>query len=98
VNAALRGLLALVAAATLGADMPDARDAQVHVVQPGESLWQIAAASIGDASLWPAIYRANRDQIVDPHVLHPGQRLAIPDVDPATRAAVRREARALLGR
>ena len=43
-------------------------------------------------------YRANRDQIVDPHVLHPGQRLAIPDVDPATRAAVRREAPALLGR
>lgn len=97
-KAAGRGLLALVAALTLGADVPDTPDAQVHVVRPGESLWQIAAASIGDASLWPAIYRANRDQIVDPHILHPGQRLAIPDVDPASRAAVRREAHALLGR
>ena len=97
-NAFRRGLLALAACAALGADVSGAPDSRVHVVQRGESLWDIAAASIGDASLWPAIYRANRDQIVDPHVLHPGQRLTIPDVDPATRAAVRREAGALLGR
>ena len=47
----------------------------VHVVEPGETLWQIAA----DAYRWPELYRANRDQIKDPSLLYPGQRLAIPD-------------------
>jgi nucleoid-associated protein YgaU len=51
----------------------------VHVVQPGETLWQIAANLTGHASRWPEIYRANRDQIKDPSRLYPGQRLAIPD-------------------
>ena len=32
-----------------------------HVVQPGESLSQIAAQAGGDPQLWPVLYRANRD-------------------------------------
>jgi len=52
---------------------------QVHVVVSGETLWQIAAALSGDAHRWPELYRANRDQIKDPALLYPGQRLAIPD-------------------
>ena len=55
-----------------------------------------AKVEIGDASLWPALYIANRDQIKDPSRVYPGQELAIPDVAPADRAAVRREAKALL--
>jgi nucleoid-associated protein YgaU len=51
----------------------------VHVVEPGETLWQIAAVLAGDAYRWPELYRANRDQIKDPSLLYPGQRLAIPD-------------------
>ena len=43
-----------------------------HVVQPGESLWQIAAQTGGDPQLWPVLYRANRDQIKDPSRLYPG--------------------------
>lgn len=56
---------------------------RVHVVQPGETLWQIAAAVTGDARDWPLLYRANRDQIKDPARLYPGQRLNIPEADPA---------------
>jgi nucleoid-associated protein YgaU len=64
-------------------------------VQPGESLWLIAANTIGDPTLWPVLYRANRDQIKDPTLLYPGQKLAIPEVDPAEREEVRREAASL---
>ena len=52
---------------------------RVHVVQPGETLWHIAAQVAGDPHLWPQLYRANRDQIVDPSRLYPGQVLSIPD-------------------
>ena len=51
----------------------------VHVVRPGETLWQIAALLSGDPDRWPELYRANRDQIRDPSRLYPGQRLAIPE-------------------
>ncbi len=68
----------------------------VYQVETGDTLWKIAARAIGDATLWPALYLANRDQIKDPARVYPGQRLAIPEVDPAERAALRREAEALV--
>lgn len=51
-----------------------------HTVKRGETLPQIAALPevYGDSSLWPLLYRANRDQIRDPKVLWPGQQLKIP--------------------
>jgi LysM repeat protein len=51
-----------------------------YTVRRGETLPQIAARSeiYDDASLWPLIYRANRDQIRNPTQLWPGQVLKIP--------------------
>lgn len=51
-----------------------------YTVRRGETLPQIAARNeiYNDASLWPIIYRANRDQIRDPKQLWPGQVLKIP--------------------
>jgi len=51
-----------------------------HTVKRGETLPQIAARSevYGEASLWPLLYRANRDQIKDPRVISAGQILRIP--------------------
>lgn len=51
-----------------------------YTVRRGETLPQIAARGeiYNDASLWPLIYRANRDQIRDPKQLWPGQSLKIP--------------------
>lgn len=51
-----------------------------HTVRRGETLPQIAARTeiYNDSSLWPLIYRANRDQIRDPKQLWPGQILKIP--------------------
>ncbi|MBK5276917.1 MAG: LysM peptidoglycan-binding domain-containing protein [Desulfuromonadales bacterium] len=51
-----------------------------YTVRRGETLPQIAARTeiYNDSSLWPLIYRANRDQIRDPRQLWPGQNLKIP--------------------
>jgi LysM repeat protein len=50
-----------------------------HIVKRGETLPQIAALQevYGDSSLWPLIYKSNRDQISNPAVLWPGQVLRI---------------------
>ncbi len=84
---------ALVAVAALSVAAP-AR-AAFHDVRYGDTLATIAAMTLGDPSLWPALYRANRDQIRNPARLYPGQRLEIPTLSPAEREAVRREAKAL---
>lgn len=51
-----------------------------YTVRRGETLPQISARSeiYNDSSLWPIIYRANRDQIRDPKRLWPGQVFIIP--------------------
>lgn len=51
-----------------------------YTVRRGETLPQISARSeiYNDSSLWPIIFRANRDQIRDPKRLWPGQVFAIP--------------------
>jgi nucleoid-associated protein YgaU len=51
-----------------------------YTVTRGESLPFIASQPqvYGDRTLWPLIYRANRDQIRDPRHIWPGQVLRIP--------------------
>lgn len=51
-----------------------------HTVRRGETLPQIAQHPdvYGDATLWPLLYRANRDQIKDPRSISAGQVLKIP--------------------
>lgn len=51
-----------------------------YTAKRGESLPLIAAQSdvYNDPSLWPLLYRANRDQIKDPRHIWPGQVLRIP--------------------
>ena len=75
----MRRLYAVALSAAVVAVAAAADPETAHVVQPGESLSQIAARVLGDPACWPEIYRANRDQIADPSVLHPGQRLLIPE-------------------
>lgn len=77
----MRGVLAPVLLALLISPSPaSAGEPEEHVVQPGESLWQIAGRRGGDPQLWPVLYRANRDQIKDPSRLYPGQTLRIPNL------------------
>jgi nucleoid-associated protein YgaU len=57
---------------------PSTPPAQTHVVAAGDSLSKIAKRYYGDSSQWPRIYEANRDQISNPDLIHPGQNLKIP--------------------
>ena len=89
-----RAGLALVAVVALPA-AASAGDTIEHVVEPGESLWSIAAEAdvYADPYLWPVIYRQNRDQIVDPAQIYPDQTLVIPiALDAETKARARAEA------
>ena len=78
-----RVVTAVLAAGLWGAVGIASAAERVHVVQPGETLWQISQRWAGDADRWPELYRANRDQIKDPSLLYPGQRLSIPYLETA---------------
>jgi len=51
---------------------------QTYTVVAGDSLSKIAKRYYGDANQWRRIHEANRDQITNPDLIHPGQRLKIP--------------------
>ena len=59
--------------------------AQTYTVVKGDSLSKIAKHFYGDALDWKRIFEANRDQIQDPDLIHPGQELRIPDAGDAGR-------------
>ena len=50
----------------------------IYVVKSGDSLSKIAKHVLGDAGKWHAIFDANRDQIDNPDLIHPGQVLKLP--------------------
>ncbi len=51
-----------------------------HTVSKGECLWWISEYQqvYNDPFMWPLIYKANRGQISNPNLIHPGQVLSIP--------------------
>jgi nucleoid-associated protein YgaU len=53
--------------------------ARTYTVESGDTLSKIAKQHYGDAGKWRAIFEANRDQIKDPDLIHPGQVLNIPN-------------------
>ncbi len=55
--------------------------ARRYTVKSGDSLSAIAKREYGDATKWRRIYDANRDQISNPDLIHPGQDLTIPAAD-----------------
>jgi LysM repeat protein len=76
-GSALSAAVLLAIAAPLAAQ--DVRpEGNTYTVKRGDTLWDIAAAYLGDAFLWPEIYRLNTDQIDDPHWIYPGEILRLP--------------------
>ncbi len=57
---------------------PEVNNAEYLYVMPKDNLWRTALRAYNDNSKWPEIYKANKDQIKDPNVIEPGQRLVIP--------------------
>lgn len=66
---------------TTGVDTTPASADRTYTVESGDSLSRIAKQQYGKSSKWRAIYEANRDQIDDPDMIHPGQVLKIPAID-----------------
>ncbi len=50
-----------------------------YTIKKGDSLSKIAGAVYGDIFLWPKIWAANRDQIHNPNLIFPGQKIKIPN-------------------
>ncbi|HEX2162449.1 MAG TPA: LysM peptidoglycan-binding domain-containing protein [Thermoanaerobaculia bacterium] len=50
--------------------------AEVHVIQPGDTLWALAGRFYGDPYLWPQLWEQNR-YILDAHWIYPGDPLVV---------------------
>lgn len=51
---------------------------RTYTVKSGDSLSKIARRELGNSKHWPLIFQANRDQLENPDLIHPGQVLKIP--------------------
>lgn len=65
--------------ASSSAPAPGPVPEKTYTVAQGDSLSKIARKAYGDANQWKRIFEANRDQIENPDLIHPGQVLRIPD-------------------
>lgn len=57
----------------------EAESARVHVVRPGDTLWDLARQYLNDPFLWPEIFRFNTAVVQDPARIFPAERIRIPN-------------------
>jgi nucleoid-associated protein YgaU len=60
-------------------EAPAPQAERTYTVVKGDSLSKIAKRFYGDAQQWRRIYEANRDQIQNPDLIHPGQTFRVPE-------------------
>ena len=59
------------------------KEPRTYTVKSGDSLSKIAKEVYGNAGRWREIFEANTDQIENPSLIRPGQKLIIPEDEPA---------------
>lgn len=66
------------AAAAAAAAKPAEPEEQYYVIEKGDTLWAIAKKFLGSGNRYPEIFEANREVILDPDKIFPGQKIIIP--------------------
>ena len=61
-----------------GRETSGAPSGGTYTVKKGDCLWNIAKQFLGDGTRYKEIYNLNRDKIVNPNLIYPGQVLTLP--------------------
>jgi hypothetical protein len=83
-------LVTMLAGAAMAQDVSVRADhPKEYVVVRGDTLWDISARFLDQPWQWPAIWHANQ-QIQNPHLIYPGDRISLVYVDGSPRLMVDR--------
>lgn len=66
------------AAPAVTAAAPAEPEPQYYVIEKGDTLWAIARKFLGNGNRYPEIFEANKEVIIDPDKIFPGQKIIIP--------------------
>jgi nucleoid-associated protein YgaU len=74
----------VAAAASVAPSPPGGQPPGTVSVEPGDSLWKLAAQHLGHSADWPCLAHANPD-LRDPSLIYPGQILRLPNTCPQSQ-------------